>query len=65
MKLSRIDQIALNGGDGAHYKYEEVADMVVDSVLSRVRVASYFTDKVGLRECVVNILVENFPNDAT
>ena len=35
MKLSRIDQIALNGGDGAHYKYEEAVDNILSIFADR------------------------------
>lgn len=59
MKLSRIDYIALNGGDGQHYKYEEVADKIMDSVKDYT---DGWTDYSIIREHVIKILVEAFPN---
>lgn len=59
MKLSRIDHIALNGGDGQHYKYEEVADKIMDSVKDYT---DGWTDYSIIREHVIKILVEAFPN---
>ena len=59
MKLSRIDHIALNGGDGQHYKYEEVADKIMDSVKDYT---DGWTDYSIIREDVIKILVEAFPN---
>jgi len=61
MKLSRIDQIALNGGDGAHYKYNDVIEEIDDII----------SDRLGVRltEATMNdilkLLVRSFPNDAT
>jgi len=60
MKLSRIDQIALNGGDGAHYKYEEVALLLVKYLYNGSQV-----NLIETKNEVVKILVENFPDDAT
>jgi len=66
MKLSRIDQIALNGGDGAHYKYEDVAGKIFD--LISVYDYSDPNEEVFngvIKEEIAKILVENFPDDAT
>lgn len=60
MKLSRIDHIALNGGDGKHYKYEEVADRLWSVAHPIYNPASSY--EVFIKE-TVKILVENFPND--
>jgi len=60
MKISRIDQIALNGGDGAHYKYEEVAEVIIDLLHEKYNL---FLEEA--KEDVIKILVENFPNDET
>jgi len=60
MKLSRIDQIALNGATGEHYKYEKIAAEIVDSMADDAH-RSYKEDKA----VVMKILVENFPNDET
>ena len=62
MKLSRIDQIALNGGDGLHYKYEAVAEDIFNCITYRFSL-EYGHD--WFIEDVVKILVENFPNDET
>ena len=60
MKTPRIDLIGQNGGDGAHYKYEEVAESILDLI-------SYYTDRCSdqtgiIKTDIVKILVENFPN---
>jgi len=62
MKLSRIDQIALNGGDGAHYKYKEVADKIIHMM---PEVSGYAYNYTEAKELIMKILVENFPDDAT
>jgi hypothetical protein len=61
MKISRIDQIALNGGDGLHYKYEEVAEKILELIYE-------FTDyemSANFKRQMLQTLVENFPNDET
>jgi len=65
MKLSRIDQIALNGGDGAHYKYEEVAAKILDVVYDFSWSGIDISEVSSERMRIIKILVENFPNDAT
>ena len=61
MKLSRIDQIALNGGDGLHYKYEDVAEKIMNTL--PIIYSPYYFPEVT-KKAVLKILVENFPNDA-
>ena len=61
MKLSRIDQIALNGGDGLHYKYEDVAEKLI-GLCSDFDYQHTYEDRVNM---LVKLLVENFPDDAT
>lgn len=70
MKLSRIDQIALNGGDGMHYKYTEVVDNILATFADRKGfdwwwegIEDELQDEI--RKDLVHLLVENFPNDAT
>jgi len=62
MKISRIDQIALNGGDGMHYKYEDVAVQIAEII--PFRYDQDFDKDLVVAE-TVKILVENFPNDET
>jgi len=62
MKLSRIDQIALNGATGEHYKYIDIAAQLTE-ILPYHYNQDYDRDWV-VRE-MVKILVENFPDDAT
>jgi len=62
MKLSRIDQIALNGATGEHYKYVEVAERVADLAYD------YRIENIGfhqLKANIMKILIEEFPNDET
>lgn len=63
MKLSRIDHIALNGGDGQHYKYEEVADRVAVAADDLVAAWQNWTGLLDFKATVLKILVESFPND--
>lgn len=58
MKLSRIDLIAQNGGDGAHYKYEEVSKKIVDTLYDMVD--CQYPD---IKKAVTKILMEAFPNE--
>lgn len=60
MKLSRIDQIALNGATGEHYKYEEIADKLWTVAHPPHFPAVEHSDFI---QQVVRILVEAFPND--
>ena len=62
MKLSRIDQIALNGGDGAHYKYEEVAAEILDVVYDFSWSGIDISEVSSERTRIIKILVENFPD---
>lgn len=57
--ISRIDLIALNGGDGAHYKYEEVAEKIISLVSEEM----YYKDG-DMRGKITKLLVENFPNES-
>ena len=59
MKLSRIDHIALNGGDGEHYKYTEVSSKIIDKIYELIDTTVYSE----IEKEVVKILVEAFPND--
>lgn len=61
MKLSRIDQIALNGATGEHYKYEEVAALILAKVyeMDSLEYADFL-----MQDAIALILVEAFPNDA-
>lgn len=60
MKTTRIDLIALNGGDGAHYKYEEVAERLWELAHPSYNPAT--GHKEFIKE-TVKILVENFSDD--
>lgn len=62
MKLSRIDQIALNGNDGLHYKYEEVAEKILIWAFGE-QWSLHSHDPDGELEAVTKLLVENFPNE--
>ena len=62
MSTPRIDIIAQNGGDGEYYKYEEVADKIIESVKDYT---DGWTNYPIIREAVLRILIENFPNDET
>lgn len=61
MNLKRIDIIALNGGDGIHYKYNEVAEKISDFLTERLEVPLMPDEVVE----ITKILVEAFPNDAS
>lgn len=60
MKLSRIDLIAQNGGDGAHYKYEEVAEKITENIPNP---GWSFEEFQEAEQIITKILVEAFPND--
>ena len=60
MKLSRIDQIALNGATGEHYKYQSVAEDIIQLLF-----LGGYPDADSFENDIIKILVENFPNDAT
>lgn len=66
METTRIDLIALNGGDGEHYKYEEVARELFEFLSEYSEYISYSEDKEKVFKefspKIVGILVENFPN---
>ena len=67
MKLSRIDQIALNGGDGAHYKYEEAVDNILSIFADRKGFDWWWEDipeefQEEIKQDLMKLLVENFPD---
>lgn len=64
-KINRIDTIALNGGDGLHYKYEEITKQILEKLFGVGYLDEghdYIKDDVT---SVMKILVEAFPNDET
>jgi len=62
--MKRIDIIALNGATGDHYKYEEVADKILDIVYEFAWSGICRSDVQDDKDRITKILVEAFPNDA-
>jgi hypothetical protein len=58
--MKRIDIIALNGGDGLHYKYEEVAEKILEYIYNWEDGAMWRTSDDDIKKDITNLLVKEF-----